>query len=150
MNPNSNQFFQPQGGAPQPPANPYGQPSAPGGIPTPQPQLSQSSYKAPKPIGLIIAIVLLVLLLLGAGGFGYWAFAEREDYKNNVNQKVAVAVDEAVKQNTEENNQRFEEEYKKPLKQYKGPSALGSVQLSYPKTWSGYVDQTNQGNSQFT
>lgn len=46
---------------------------------------------------LLLPLILVVLFFLGAVGFGYWAFAEREDYKNNSDQKVAIAVAAAEK-----------------------------------------------------
>ena len=47
--------------------------------------------------GLLIPLILVVVLFLGAAGFGFWAFSSREDYKNNSDAKVAVAVTAAEK-----------------------------------------------------
>lgn len=95
----------------------------------------------------IIAVVLLSLLLVSAIGFGAWAFSERQDYKNNTDQKVAVAVEAAKKTTTEENNKQFAEELKNPLKTYTGPSSYGSIKLTYPKTYSGYVSTNVNGTT---
>jgi len=96
---------------------------------------------------LLIPLILVVLLFIGAVSFGYWAFSGRQDYKNNVDQKIAVANAQAVKAEDAKNTAQFNESYKQPLKVYSGPSAFGSLQLSYPKTWSGYVNETANGTT---
>lgn len=96
---------------------------------------------------LIFPLVLAVLLLLAAAGFGYWAFTSRQDYKNNVDTKVEEATGAAVSTAVEAKEQEFKEREKLPLKQYKGPSAFGSVNVSYPKTWAGYVIESEKGST---
>lgn len=92
---------------------------------------------------LLIPLLLVTLLLFGAGGFGYWAYSERQDYKNNVDQKIGAAVEQAKEQLTIQKEKEFTEREKSPLKTYTGPSAFGSLQVQYPKSWSGYVSVTN-------
>jgi hypothetical protein len=155
MQPNNPYYAPQQGGvppAPLPPQPPYGGPGAgvppvmPGGPGIP-PQMSQNNSKHHRPVGLLVAIFLLSVLLLGAIGFGYWAFTERQDYKLKSDEKVAAAVEIAKQETTDANNLRFAEESKNPLKEYQGSSALGSIKLSYPKTWSGYIDQLNTNSN---
>lgn len=98
-----------------------------------------------RPVGLIVTIVITVLLLIGATAFGFWAFSERQDYKNNVDQKVAAAVSQAVQAESSRKDAEFAEISKSPLKTYVGPEAYGSINLKYPKTWSGYVVTSTQG-----
>ncbi len=88
---------------------------------------------------LVVVLVLLSMLLVGALGFGYWAFSERQDYKNNSDQKVAAAVEQAKQDTSILKDKQFAEESKSPFRTYVGPSAFGSVILKYPKTWSAYV-----------
>lgn len=114
----------------------------------PQP-VSQSTFKSQRPLGLIIAVIILSALLVATIGVGYWIFTERQDYKNNVDKHVSVAVAKAEKSTTDKNNKKFAEELKNPLKKYTGPSSYGSISLDYPKTWSGYVGATSTGNSVF-
>lgn len=95
------------------------------------------------PWGWIITVIILSVLLVSAAGFAFWAFAGRQDYKNNSDEKAAAAVEVAKKETTEENNKRFAEELKNPLKTYTGPESFGSVAVQYPKTWSAYI--ANQG-----
>src|SRR5690606_20872813 len=70
-----------------------------------------------------------------------------QDYKNNSDAKSAEAVAAAIEQNTLELEATFAEESKSPNKKYKGPSAYGSLTITYPKTWSAYVDETSTSNS---
>lgn len=89
----------------------------------------------------ILVIIGLALSLLGALGFGYWAYAERADYKDNVDQKIATAVEAAQNETSVAKDAEFVEKEKLPLRDYQGPAAYGSVLIKYPKTWSAYVDE---------
>ena len=88
-----------------------------------------------------MSLILVVILLIGALGFGIWAFAGRQDYKDNSDQKAAAAAAEAKAVTQAEDATKFAEEAKNPLKTFVGPSDFGSVTFQYPKTWSGYVVQ---------
>lgn len=96
--------------------------------------------------GLLVSLILTVLLLFGALGFGFWAFSGRQDYKNNVDQKIATAVSAAQSQQQATDAKQYAEDAKNPLKKYVGPSDFGGVTLQYPKTWSGYVLTTAGSN----
>lgn len=96
---------------------------------------SQGGYVS----GMLISLLLTIVLLLASIGFGVWAFAGRQDYKNNSDQKAAVAAEEAKKAAERAEAARYAEEAKNPLKTYKAPSQYGGVSVQYPKTWSGYV-----------
>lgn len=97
--------------------------------------------------GLVVSLVLAVLLLFGALGFGGWAFNSRQDYKNHTDAKVATAVAQARQEQTTADAARFAEEAKQPLRTYAGPEAYGSMSVSYPKTWSAYVDDSGTGQA---
>jgi len=94
---------------------------------------------------LLLPLILMIIFFIGVAAFAVWAFSSREDYKNNVNQKITAANAKAVQAEDAKKDAQFAEDYKKPLKVYSGPAAFGSLQLSYPKTWSGYVDETPNG-----
>ena len=96
---------------------------------------------------LLVPFILAVVFLLGALGFGAWSFSSRADYKNNVDQKISVAVQLAKQQESTDKDKQFAEADKKPLKTYSGPQASGSLVIKYPKTWSSYVDDTTVGNA---
>ncbi len=97
---------------------------------------------------LLIPLVLAVLILIGVGVFATWAYSGRQDYKNNVDVKVATAVAANTKQVQTKDAGDYAEAAKNPLKTYVGPSAYGSVTVQYPKTWSAYVADTS-GSSPF-
>ncbi|HZP55758.1 MAG TPA: hypothetical protein VFB03_03240 [Candidatus Saccharimonadales bacterium] len=97
-------------------------------------------------VALVLSDIFLVIALIAAIAFGAWAFTQRQDYKNNVDKKIAIAVAKArADQNTKDNND-FAEKEKLPTKTYKGPDTFGSVTFSYPKTWSGYIDQSSSSD----
>lgn len=96
---------------------------------------------------LLIPLILVVLLLFGAGGFGYWAFMSRQDYKNNVDQKISAAVAVSDQQVSSAKDQQFAQEEKSPLKTYTGPEAFGTLKVQYPKTWSAYVAEQDNSNT---
>jgi hypothetical protein len=92
---------------------------------------------------LLIPLILVVFLFFGAIGFGYWAFMGRQDYKNNTDQKISVAVSGAKKITQAQDQAIYLEAAKLPLKTYVGPETYGAVNVSYPKSWSGYVDTSS-------
>ena len=96
---------------------------------------------------LLIPLLVAVLLLIGAIVFGSWAFSGRQDYKNNVDQKISAAVDSATKREDAVKDAQFAEASKLPLKVYSGPETYGSILLSYPRTWSGYVNNIDGSSS---
>ena len=93
---------------------------------------------------LLIPVILLTILFLAAAGFAYWAFASRQDYKNNSDAKSAAAVAANKQVVQAADAKQYAEAAKSPLVTYVGPDAYGSVHVVYPKTWSGYVDVTSQ------
>ena len=97
--------------------------------------------------GAVVALILTVLLLIGAVVFGVWAYGSRQDYKTNVDAKISAAVGIAKTQQEQVLNTQFAASAKLPFKTYNGPQAYGSIVLNYPKTWSGYVDDSGQGNA---
>jgi hypothetical protein len=106
---------------------------------------SQSRTQAGAINILLIPLILAIVLLIGAIGFGYWAFGERQDYKNNVDVKIADAVAVAQQQVSTQKDKEFAQKEKYPYDTYTGPSAYGSLIVKYPKTWSGYVATQNNG-----
>ena len=91
-------------------------------------------------LSLIVCATLLVLTLV----FAVWAYAGRQDYKNNVDSKIAAAQEVAKQQESSRKDKEFAEKEKSPLKTYNGPASYGSLVITYPKTWSGAVDDTGQ------
>ena len=92
---------------------------------------------------LLVPLITATVLLVAMVGFGAWSFMSRQDYKNNSDQKVTAAVEVAKKQTATEKDNEFLEKEKFPLKNYTGPADLGSLQMSYPKIWSGYISDND-------
>jgi hypothetical protein len=97
---------------------------------------------------LLIPLILITLMFLGSLGFGLWAYTGREDFKNNVDEKVGVAVKVAIDKAKTEKDNEFIEKEKEPLSTYKSPNELGTINIRYPKTWSAYVDETGRGSAE--
>jgi len=91
---------------------------------------------------LIIPLILILLAFFGALGFGFWAYSERTNYKENVDEIVATKVEVAQKETATAKDTEFIQREKQPLKDYNGPSFYGNISIKYPKTWSAYVDET--------
>ncbi|PID99576.1 hypothetical protein CSA80_02335 [Candidatus Saccharibacteria bacterium] len=88
---------------------------------------------------VLVTVVLLSVFLVAALGFGIWAFLGRQDYKNNVAEKIKAAVAQNTKEVQAKDAADYAEAAKRPLKTYVGPETYGSVTISYPKTWSAYI-----------
>jgi hypothetical protein len=106
-----------------------------GGMPVAQPKHELNGLLIP----LIIAVVLLVASLI----FSVWAFLGRQDYKDNSDQKSALAVKIAEQEVSSAKDKEFLEKEKKPLKTYKGPASFGTVTVQFPKTWSAFVTESS-------
>ena len=105
------------------------------------PQLSlpptKKSHLAVELDGLLGALLLISLI------FGFAYFSKANDYKNNVNSKIAVAVTAAQKTQAAALNAKYTAAAAAPYKTFTGSSTYGSITFSYPKTYSAYVDTTD-------
>jgi hypothetical protein len=97
--------------------------------------------------GTGLSLIISIIFLLAAIGFGVWAFMGRQDYKNNVDQKIDVAVQKTIETEDAKQAKVFAEKEKNPLREYDGPDQFGSIQVLYPKTWSGYVVEAPDNKS---
>jgi hypothetical protein len=96
---------------------------------------------------LILPLIVSVALLVGALGFGYWSYAGRQDYKDNVDKKIAEAVAETTTKISAEKDAEYTEKEKSPYQTYQGPVTYGSAVITYPKSWSAYVDESGGGGT---
>jgi len=92
---------------------------------------------------LLVSVVLLAVFFVAAAVFGIWAFGQRQDLKNNVDAKIATAVAANKQLVQTQDAKQYAEAAKNPLKTYTGPDDYGSVKVTYPRTWSVYVDNSN-------
>ena len=97
-------------------------------------------------INAMALFAVTALLFVVALVFGIWAFAGYSDYKNNFDTKLAQQVSVARQEEDKAQAALFAEAAKSPLSMYKGPSTYGSVTIKYPKTWSGYVADTDNSS----
>lgn len=95
---------------------------------------------------LVLLLVITGVLLLVATGFGTWAFVKMLDYRNNVDTKIAAAVETTKTQEDQAKDAAFAEQEKSPFRTYAGPTAYGSIKIKYPKTWSAYVIDTRNSS----
>jgi len=96
---------------------------------------------------MLISLILFIILFVASLGFGIYSYTNMLDYKNNVDQKISVAVTAANSKQMQTDAYNFAQQAKNPLTTYYGPSQYGSVVLNYPKTWSAYVDDTTGAQS---
>ncbi|HEY5549682.1 MAG TPA: hypothetical protein VIK37_00540, partial [Candidatus Saccharimonadales bacterium] len=68
---------------------------------------------------------------------------ERSKYKNDYQQLLKTDVEKAKPNLKTELEKEFAEREKSPNKTFKGSATYGSITFDYPKTWSGYVDQSS-------
>jgi hypothetical protein len=97
--------------------------------------------------GVALSLVMTIILLIAVIAFAGWAFSSRQDYKNHTDSKIQAAVSVAKNQQSVIDQANFAQAAKDPLKSYNGPEAYGSLVINYPKTWSGYVDDTGSSNA---
>jgi len=94
---------------------------------------------------LLISSVILGLLAVVFAAFSIWAYTNYVDHRDNVAEKVEAAVTTAKKEQSLTDEKLYLEREKQPYLQFAGPTDLGHVTFSYPKTWSMYV--ANNGTS---
>lgn len=107
-----------------------------GGMPVGQPKKSLNA--------LLIPLILAVVFLLGAIGFAVWAYMGMQDYKLNVQPKIDQAVEIAKQETATAKDAEFVEKEKSPVRTYKAGVTAGSLVITYPKTWSAYVEESDQ------
>jgi hypothetical protein len=126
----------------------YNQPTQP----TPPGSYGNFNFNQEKPKKKFnLMIIPVVLLSLGVVALSIFLFNynskyqyQRDNVQNIVNQQVAAAKKE---QNTTLDKE-YAEQSKLPYLTYEGPSELGTVKITYPRTWSVYINQ-NQGKKLF-
>jgi len=100
---------------------------------------------------LLAPLVITVVVLFGAIAFGAWAFMGRQDYKDNVADKVAAAVEAAKVEEGKKKDAEFAEASKSPYKEFStGSSTTGNLTFQYPKTWSAYASSEDDKSKLFS
>lgn len=101
----------------------------------------------PRPLNsLLIPLVIVVVLLFGAAGAAIYFNGKYKEASTNLDAQIAVAVEQSNAELTDELEADFAEREKSPNEAYKAPAELGSVAVTYPKTWSSHViEKTGSG-----
>lgn len=95
---------------------------------------------------LMIPLIVSVILVLSLATFGIWAYLSYLEANTNLEEKIAVAVADAEVVQKEALESEFAEREKSPFTTWRSASTIGSIELTYPKTWSAYIDE-NEGSS---
>ena len=96
--------------------------------------------------GLLVPLIIISGLLVGSLAFGFWAYAGRQDYKNNADAKVTEAVASAEEALAAKKDAEFAEQSKSPYATFQGPAAYGTLKIAHPKTWSVYVNEKDNSS----
>lgn len=96
-------------------------------------KLSQKGNVMVSMVGVAVIIALAV--------FSIWSYTNYLNEKNNSEEIIAEAVTEAERVQEVALREEFTEESKSPNKTYVSPKSTGSVSLTYPKTWSAFIDE---------
>lgn len=88
---------------------------------------------------LVIPVIVLALLFIAATSFAIWAFSGRQDYKNNVDEKITAANTKVIEETKIAEQKVYAEEIQRPYVSYVGPDSFGGLNILHPKTWSVYV-----------
>jgi len=98
-------------------------------------------------------IVIIVILVVAAGGLGaafYWAYGQRNHYKNDQTTAINNAVTSAVATQREADQKQCAIDNQKPYSTWTAPTNFGSVSFQYPRTWSAYVAQDGSDNNNYS
>ncbi|MCA9309196.1 hypothetical protein KC973_02370 [Candidatus Saccharibacteria bacterium] len=91
---------------------------------------------------LLIPLILAGLLCIGMSVATYLYYTKFVDQRDNVDAKIERAVDLATTDQKTKLETEFREKEKLPNKTYTTPSIYGSVKLTFPKTWSSFVNDS--------
>lgn len=89
---------------------------------------------------LVIPLLISVIVLIVASVMAVMYYGKFVDQRDNNQPRIDAAVEAAEDKQKDELEADFAEREKLPTRSYTSPSELGSVKLSFPKTWSSYVN----------
>ncbi len=91
---------------------------------------------------LLIPLILVALVMVGTCVTTYMYYSKYADQRDNVSKKVTSAVELAQMEQKKKLDSDYAEQDKIPYKTYTTPSVYGSVKLTFPKTYSSFVNDT--------
>ena len=95
---------------------------------------------------LLIPLIISVVLVVSLASFGIWAYLQYLDQKDNTDTIVAEAVAAAETVQKEELEAEFAEREKSPFNTWVSAASIGSIEITHPKTWSGFIDEKDSGS----
>jgi hypothetical protein len=99
--------------------------------------------------GPLVAVITLCVLVVGLGSFSIWAYVAYSEAQVDVDDKIAEAVAQAKLEQADEDDKKFAERAKQPLKKFVAPEDYCSVSFLYPKTWSEYWSEQISSGGDF-
>ncbi len=95
-----------------------------------------------------VIVVILGFLVVVLGALSGWALYKYDQERTQVQQRIDSAVQQARQEQRRADEARFEEQRKTPYQVYNSPDVYGDISISYPKSWSVYVeDSTGSGTN---
>jgi hypothetical protein len=91
-------------------------------------------------VWLIFSIIAFIIIAILAGLL-VWTYQNYLDQKNNVDNKIEVAVSANTSAIRKADEAKFTEREKEPNREFAGPADYGLVSFYYPKTWSVYINK---------
>jgi hypothetical protein len=95
-----------------------------------------------------IMLILVVLLGIGTLAFGISTltfYNQAATVKKTANAQLVAAVAEAKKTQKEADDQAYQNAANSPYRSYNAPTAYGSFEIKFPKTWSSFVSENTSG-----
>jgi hypothetical protein len=104
---------------------------------------NQLGYMSPLLVPLIVAVITtLVFAALTIVYLGKYKTAS-----TNLQGQINSAVTDAKQQQQNDDKKTFAEQEKLPLRSYQAPANINGIKISFPKTWSDYVNLTQANGS---
>ena len=85
---------------------------------------------------LVVLVSVFAATTLILGGVSIWLYGRNQQISSDVDSQIKIKVNEAVTAKQNEMQEKFANENLRTVDQYKGPTDLGGVSLSYPRDWS--------------
>ncbi len=92
--------------------------------------------------GLLLGLIGFALLFVIASVLAVLQYTKYKDARDNVDDKVAVEVDKAKEAQKIVLDKDYDEREKNPLTSYESAASYGSIKVTYPKTWSAYIEES--------
>lgn len=105
--------------------------------------MNNAGYVNPMVVPLIMSVILTIIL----GFFSVKYYNDFKTQKTEVDAIVAQAVESATAQQADELNADFEQRLKSPHEKYTAASEFNAVAVTYPRTWSSYVETSDSGGT---